>query len=214
MTVTCKTSKRTMILPRYNRLRKSPNDPLPQQHQEPEPPEDINGEPEWEVDMVLASRVTGKAKKLQYQVSWKGCDPDDQWYLAENFKNAATALEAFHLKYPEASGPPVNLRDWIRAAAEDRHPEDRDNDNVAEHVGVTKKEANAAQIKPRAPRTRYSGLRGGSMTAQGNSPHAAGIHVSTRRGIARATRHRTTFSPRIAPPANLTMVRRLFRPKA
>ncbi|EJT68619.1 hypothetical protein GGTG_13809 [Gaeumannomyces tritici R3-111a-1] len=91
------TSKRTMILPRYNRLRKSPNDPLPQQHQEPEPPEDINGEPEWEVDMVLASRVTGKAKKLQYQVSWKGCDPDDQWYLAENFKNAAIALEAFHL---------------------------------------------------------------------------------------------------------------------
>ena len=116
-----------------DRLRKAADDPMPQQHSQPEPPEEINGEPEWEVEKVLASRLHGKSRKLQYQVAWQGCDPDDEWYLAENFKNAATALESFHREYPYAAGPPKRLQDWIRAAAEDRLPDIHADDNKAEH---------------------------------------------------------------------------------
>jgi hypothetical protein len=36
-------------------LRKAADDPLPQQMEAPEPPEEIKGEPEWEVEKVLAS---------------------------------------------------------------------------------------------------------------------------------------------------------------
>lgn len=117
-----------------DRLRKAPDNPLPGQHVIPEEPEEINGQPEWNVETVLASRVSGRSKVLQYQVAWQGCDPDEQWYPAENFKNAATKLDSFHKTYPQAAGPPIHLQNWINAAAEDRAAEDLEDDNVAEHM--------------------------------------------------------------------------------
>lgn len=116
-----------------DRLRKFANDPLPQQEEDEEPPDEINGHPEWEVEEVLASRITGKAKTLQYQVAWRGCDPDEEWYPARNFKNASTVLEKFHDEYPDSAGPPRRLQHWIRAAAADEFPEDHEEDNKAEH---------------------------------------------------------------------------------
>lgn len=117
-----------------DRLRKASSNPLPQQVNEPEPPEEISGEPEWEVDGILASRFFGQRKTLQYQVSWKGCDPDESWYPASDLKNAPTALENFHKKYPDAAGPPVRLQVWIREAADESFAEDHEEDNVAEHA--------------------------------------------------------------------------------
>src|SRR3981081_394050 len=67
-----------------DRLLKAADDPLPQQVEALKPSEEINREPEWEVEGVLASRLFGKSKSLQYQLSWKGCDPDDIWYPAYN----------------------------------------------------------------------------------------------------------------------------------
>jgi hypothetical protein len=116
-----------------DRLRKAPDDPLPQQHQTPPPPEDINGEPEYEVDHIERSRLLGKTKTLQYQAAWRGCDPDDTWYPARNFKNAPIALESFHQLHPDAPGPPKRLQEWIRAAANDEADPDHDEDNVAAH---------------------------------------------------------------------------------
>ena len=49
-----------------DRLRKDPNNPLPGQYNEPEEPEEVNGELEWVVNEVLASRISNG--KLQYQV--------------------------------------------------------------------------------------------------------------------------------------------------
>lgn len=120
-----------------DRLRKAATDPLPQQIKVPEPPEVINNEPEWEVERILASRLTGRNRKLQYQASWVGHDDDPTYYDASGFKNASTKLEAFHLEYPKAAGPPVNLPHWIReAASEQELPYDRNLDNVAVHAGL------------------------------------------------------------------------------
>ncbi|KAI6352230.1 hypothetical protein MCOR31_012107 [Pyricularia oryzae] len=125
-----------------DRLRKAAMDPLPQQKREPPPPEEINGEPEFVVDKVLASRLFGRSKTLQYQVAWQGCDPDDTWYPAENFKNSATALDDFHKKYKDAAGPPKRLAIWIKAAAEDKLDEPNQEDNVAEHGDLNGKRKN------------------------------------------------------------------------
>lgn len=69
-----------------DRLRKAANDPLHQQVDDPEPPEEVNGEAEWEVEPILTSRLHGRSKTLQYQVAWCGCDPDEAWYPARNLK--------------------------------------------------------------------------------------------------------------------------------
>lgn len=120
-----------------DRLRKAANDPLPQQHTQPEPPDEIDGEPEWEVERVLASRLEGRGrnKKLHYQVAWKGCDPDETFWPARNFKNATARLESFHREYPDAAGPPVRIQTWIREAADGIPNEDHPDDDVAEHDG-------------------------------------------------------------------------------
>lgn len=117
-----------------DRLRKAPETPLPQQHQSPPPPEEINGEPEWEVDMVEESRLF-RGKELQYRVRWKGCDPDEEWYSAGNFKNAPIALKNFHEEHPEAPGPPRRLEKWIEAAANDEEAQSHTDDNKAVRKG-------------------------------------------------------------------------------
>ncbi|CCE30698.1 uncharacterized protein CPUR_04547, partial [Claviceps purpurea 20.1] len=101
----------------------------------PGPPELIDGEPEWEVERILASRVFGRGdnRRLQYQVTWRGLEPDEMFYDAEGFKNAATTLESFHREYPDAAGPPARLQTWIREAADDVPSSSHPDDNRAEH---------------------------------------------------------------------------------
>lgn len=122
-----------------DRLRKAAQDPMPQQYMEPEPPVEINGEPEWEVERILASRLFGQRSKLQYQVSWVGLDPDETWYPAGDLKNSPFLLERFHRENPEAAGPPVRLQQWIRDAADDTFSEDHEDDDVAEHDATGKR---------------------------------------------------------------------------
>jgi hypothetical protein len=116
-----------------DRLRKAAQDPMPQQQAVPEPPTEINGEPEWDVERILASRLFGQRKKLQYQVSWVGLDPDEEWYPAGDLKNSPLLLEAFHQENPEAAGPPIRLRQWIRDAVDDKFGDQHEDDDVAEH---------------------------------------------------------------------------------
>ena len=89
---------------------------------------------------VLASRLFGKSRKPQYQVSWKGYDPDDVWYSARNLKNSLTLLETFHKDYPDAAGPPLKLAHWIGAAVAGEYGDDHPDDDKAAHgtLGVGK----------------------------------------------------------------------------
>jgi transposase InsO family protein len=112
-----------------DRLRKYDGIPLPGQDEAPEEPEEVNGEPEWTVAEVLDSRVT-RGGRLEYQVAWEGCDPDDEWYAARGFKNSTGCLRRFHDKYPNKPGPSKRLQQWIEAAAEDRFDEDHEEDDA------------------------------------------------------------------------------------
>ena len=116
-----------------DRLRKAPMDPLPGQEEEPEPPVEVEGEQEWEVVRLLASRIY--RRKLQYRAQWKGYDEDPVFYDAESFKNCPHKLRQFHEDEPAAPGPPVNLSSWLRAYENDEPvPKGDENDNAAERL--------------------------------------------------------------------------------
>ena len=88
------------------------------------------GEEEWEVQEVLSSRL--HYGKLQYQVQWRGWDPDPKWYPASDFKNATQRLKRYHEQYPENAGPPARLEAWERAAlANKEDPNHEDDDKPA-----------------------------------------------------------------------------------
>ena len=123
------------------RLRRYPDNPMPGQDEDPPPPEVINGANEYEVHKVKESRYNKRDRTLQYRVDWVGHDPDDQWYPAENFKNAPIRLREFHNEYPEAPGPPKRLQVWIDAAAADEDTPEHPDDNQPVKLGRGHKKA-------------------------------------------------------------------------
>lgn len=74
--------------------------------------------------------------RLQYRVSWRGCDPDPEYYNARNFKNSARPIKAFHERYPDQPGPPKRLDHWLQAADAEEFDPDHDNDNVPARKGI------------------------------------------------------------------------------
>ena len=70
----------------------------------PEPPPDlVEGQEEWEVDNVLASRRFGHNKALQYLVKWKGfSEAHNSWEPKKNLGNADQLVKKFHDKNPRA----------------------------------------------------------------------------------------------------------------
>src|SRR5437868_5269981 len=73
---------------------------FPSQQLLPPPPIEIAGEKEYELENIIDSRL--HYGKLQYRAKWTGYSPehDKTWYPADNFENAALAVEHFHQQYP------------------------------------------------------------------------------------------------------------------
>lgn len=110
-----------------DRLRRDPRNPLPGQSPPRPEGELIDDEEEWEVEEITASRV--HRGLLQYQVQWKGWDPDPEWYPASNFKHAPTALKTYHDQYPDHAGPPRRLQEWLDAQLWEQEVPDFDDED-------------------------------------------------------------------------------------
>ena len=66
-------------------------------------PELVEGEPEWEIDKILASRKYGRKRKLQYLIKWVGYpESGNTWEAAENLR-APELQREFHFRHPEAT---------------------------------------------------------------------------------------------------------------
>ena len=65
------------------------------------PPDLVDGEEEYEVERIVASRRFGRGRKLQYLIKWKGYpDSDNQWVDASNVF-AEEAIRTFRDSNPE-----------------------------------------------------------------------------------------------------------------
>lgn len=117
-----------------DRLRRYPNDPVPGQAAEQPDAEEVDGEDQWEVDKIVASRLW--RGRLQYQADWKGYDPDPEWHDAANFKESPFAVRDFHAENPSKAGPPLRLQEWITAAEEERFLPPHADDNKAGESGI------------------------------------------------------------------------------
>lgn len=66
-------------------------------------PDIIDGEEEFEVEKILESRRTGRQRKLQYYVRWKGYGRnDDSWEPYDNLGHAQDAIKEFYDSHPKA----------------------------------------------------------------------------------------------------------------
>jgi len=76
------------------------NDKLPSQKTEPPPPIIIEGEPEYELEQIVDSRL--HYGKLQYRAKWTRYSPeqDKAWYPYDDFENWSLAKQQFHQRYP------------------------------------------------------------------------------------------------------------------
>lgn len=87
-------------------------------------------EQEWEVERILASRIS--KGKLQYQVQWKGCDTDFTWYPAHGFKGAPYKIQNFHGMFSDQPGPPKRLTEWLEAWEAGQELDDVPDDDLPE----------------------------------------------------------------------------------
>ena len=70
----------------------------------PPPPVQLVDGPEFEVKVVLDSKIV--RKKLYYLVDWLGYTPNDRtWEPAENLDNASDLVAEFHHQYPNKPSP-------------------------------------------------------------------------------------------------------------
>jgi hypothetical protein len=95
------------------------------------PPDLVEGEEEYEVETVLASRRFGRGKKLQYLVKWKGyLDSDNQWINKEDvfaddaireFKNSnpdqETHIRRVNIDSPYHHSPPPLMQNNTTTSA-------------------------------------------------------------------------------------------------
>jgi hypothetical protein len=89
----------------------------PGREQQPEEPEEVEGDLEWEVEKIVRSeiisytrRVSGRNKRfreLRYFVKWKGCQEDENtWEPPEHLDHAKDLVDSFHRENPEMPNLP------------------------------------------------------------------------------------------------------------
>jgi hypothetical protein len=76
---------------------------IPGCHQPPPPPEEVEGEENWEVEFVANSRYNKKKKRVEYLVFWKGYPPQQaSWEPSKSLEGTAEeAIQSFHKLNPK-----------------------------------------------------------------------------------------------------------------
>jgi hypothetical protein len=67
------------------------------------PPEIIKGEPEWEVEKIINSRLHRRNKKLQFLIRWKGFPPSEDSWVPESDLSAPDLIEELYATHSHAA---------------------------------------------------------------------------------------------------------------
>ena len=82
---------------------------IPDRTQSPPPPIEVEGELEYEIAMIVDSRINRKRRcKLEYKVSWagyQGTSEEFEWLPVTELGHAQELISDFHNKNPDAIGP-------------------------------------------------------------------------------------------------------------
>ena len=60
------------------------------------PPDLIDGEEEQEIERILSHQYTGRARKLQYLIKWKGFPESDNEWVDPSHMHATDLVRAYH----------------------------------------------------------------------------------------------------------------------
>jgi len=87
---------------------------IPNRIQPPPPPIEIDGEPEYEIEAILDSKIDNRCRtcKLLYLVQWagyEGTDEETSWMLTSELGHASELVADFHAAYPNKPGPIQNI---------------------------------------------------------------------------------------------------------
>jgi hypothetical protein len=76
---------------------------VPSRDQPPPPPEEVEGEENWEVESVANSRYNKERKRVEYLVGWKGLPLEQaSWEPWESLEGTAEeAIQLFHKSNPK-----------------------------------------------------------------------------------------------------------------
>ena len=84
-----------------SRLRPYKPPTIPGQQTTPQPPIEVEGEPEYVVEEILDSQL--HRNKLEFLVKWEGyTDENNSWEPEDNCKNSQAAIHNFYNTYPNA----------------------------------------------------------------------------------------------------------------
>lgn len=89
-----------------SRLSRHREDVIPGRTTTPPPPVETEEGEEYEVDEVIDSRWTGRPKRFEYLIKWKGYGPaDNTWEPLSNVEGSKEAIADFHSHHPTAAHP-------------------------------------------------------------------------------------------------------------
>src|SRR6266478_4532120 len=81
------------------------------------PPDVIDGEKEYEVEAILASRPKGKG--IEYLIRWKGYGTnEDSWQPERNLSHMDKMLKEYKMKYPSKDAPISSNRKSLSPSSE------------------------------------------------------------------------------------------------
>ena len=87
---------------------------IPNQSQPPPPPVEVDGEPKYEITMILNSKIDQQRCQcpLLYPVQWagyEGTDEETSWLIATELRHATELVTNYHKAYPNKPGLIGNL---------------------------------------------------------------------------------------------------------
>jgi hypothetical protein len=65
-------------------------------------PDIIEGEPEWEVEKIIKSRLHGRPRQLQFLIRWRGFPSSEDSWVPEPDLSAPDLVKAFYDMHPSA----------------------------------------------------------------------------------------------------------------